>query len=312
MTDETQAACSAPADACHAEPAPSLAEIRRRFEQEATRGVCDTGRYRVGYFSWGHGPALVMIHGLADSTDSWFFLAERLSCRFRCIAYNLPAGGDDGARLRSYTHTDLADDVRTLLDHLGIQQTYLLGSSFGATIALAALRAFPERFPRAVLQGGFACRPLALAEVATVWLLRWAPGHMRNLPLRRAALTRSHSEPFAGRPPEVWDYFLKCWGKNAIRTIAHRALLLHRTDLRSILPEIQQPVLLVCGDRDPLVNQACEEQLQRGLPRATRVEFPGCGHNPMFTHPELFAEVVGRFLSPFPFSLGEPGAAGIA
>jgi pimeloyl-ACP methyl ester carboxylesterase len=302
MADPAQPVCSTPDDCSQDEhgapPALTLPETLRRFEQEATRGVCDTGRYRLNYYSWGRGPALVMIPGLSDSARSFIFVAARLSCHFRCIAYDMPTGRGDGARMHRYTHADLVDDVRVLLDHLGIQQAYLLGSSFGSTVTVAALRAFPQRFPRAVLQGGFARRSLAPAEVALVWLLRLAPGITGRLPWRRATLARSHGEPFAGRSPDVWEYFLDTWGATPTSALAYRALLLHRVDLRAALPEIRQPVLMICGDRDPLVNQACEEELLRGLPRATRVEFPGCGHNPQYTHPELFAEVVGRFLTP--------------
>ena len=68
-----------------------------------------------------------------------------------------------------------------------------------------------------------------------------------------------------------------------------------------------QPVLLVCGDRDPLVGPARSEELLRGLPRAVRVELPECGHNPQFTHPGALAELVHRFLTP-PDEPHGPGA----
>jgi len=75
-------------------------------------------------------------------------------------------------------------------------------------------------------------------------------------------------------------------------------VLLHRIDVRPLLGEIRQPVLLVCGDRDPLVGRACEEVLLRGLPSAGRVELSRCGHFPYLTHPDLLAAVVGDFLTP--------------
>ena len=247
-----------------------------------------------------------MIPGMSDDARSFLLLAARLTGRFRCIAYDLPAGGEDGARLRHYTHANHVEDVRALLDHLEIQQAYLLGGSFGSTIALGALLAFPGRFPRAVLQGGFARRRLAPAEVALAWFSRFLPGPIRNMPGRRAALTRSHAEPFAGREPALWDYFLTRWGTPPTAAVARRALLLNKVDLREQLPRIPQPILLVCGDRDPLVNAACDAELLAGLPHVDRVELPGCGHNPQFTHPEVFAELLSRFLSPTACSIVTP------
>jgi pimeloyl-ACP methyl ester carboxylesterase len=280
-------------------PAPlSLGEILERFDREAVHGVCDTGRYRCPYFTWGEGPPVLFIPGLADDARSCVQVIARLAAHFRCIAFDLPAGGADGARLARHTHTDLVADVFALLDHLGLRQSYLFGSSFGSTIALAALRARPERLPRAVLQGGFAHRPLSVAERLMARLVRFWPGSLRSLPVREATLRRENAAHFATLPPEVWDYFLTRSSAHPLAAVAHRALMIHGLDLRATLPEIRQPVLLVCGDNDPLVSRACEEVLLRGLPNARRVELLSCGHNPLFTHPEALAELLRRFLTP--------------
>jgi pimeloyl-ACP methyl ester carboxylesterase len=285
------------------EPLP-LDEVLRRFDREAAAGIVDTGRYRCPYFTWGEGPFLVFIPGLSDDARSFLLVSALLSEHFRCVSYNLPDGAGDGARLGRYTHADLVGDLFALLDHLGARQSYLFGSSFGSTIALAALHARRGQLPRAVLQGGFARRRLAPAEVLLAGLARYWPGRLRRLPFRTPLLRRSHFEPFAGRPPEVWDYFLTRWGSPPIAAMARRALLLHRLDLRAALPAVRQPVLLVCGDRDPLVNHACEEELLHGLPNVARVELSDCGHNPIFTHPGLLADVVRRFLTPPPCAAG--------
>jgi pimeloyl-ACP methyl ester carboxylesterase len=46
------------------------------------------------------------------------------------------------------------------------------------------------------------------------------------------------------------------------------------------------------------VGRTCEDMLVNGLPSADRIEIADCGHNPLFTHPELVAEIVRRFLTP--------------
>src|SRR5262245_38103287 len=134
----------------------TLATVLRRFDTEAVRGVFDTGRYRCAYYTWGSGPPLVFIHGLGDIARAYVSVAALLSFQFRCIAYELPTGRGDGARLRRHTHADLVEDLFALLDHLGCRQAYVCGSSFGSTVALAAMHVRPERVPRAVLAGGFA------------------------------------------------------------------------------------------------------------------------------------------------------------
>src|SRR5947209_22929 len=191
----TDAACSSAVNGPLA-----LGEALERFGREAALGVCDTGRYRCPYFTWGEGPALLLIPGLSDDARSFVLLSALLSKHFRCVAYDMPAGRGDGARLRRTTHAGLVEDAFALLDHLGIRQSYVLGCSFGSTVALAALAAQPERFPRAVLQGGFAHRRLAPAEVLLARLVRYLPGRTRSLPFRNALLRRTHHGPFVGRP----------------------------------------------------------------------------------------------------------------
>ena len=81
----------------------SLAGVLDRFAREARQGVCDTGHYRCRYFTWGEGPPLLFVHGLMDSSQAFVLPATLLSRSFRCITYDLPRG-DDGAKLRDFTH----------------------------------------------------------------------------------------------------------------------------------------------------------------------------------------------------------------
>lgn len=287
---------------CAAPPPPlSLSEALRRFEREATHTICDTERYRANCWSWGQGPPLLFVHGISGTSRSFVLLAALLAPRFRCIAYDLP----NGPPLARYTHTDLAADLFAVQEHYRLSRSYVYGASFGATIALAALAARPERLPRAILQSGFARRPMRSLER---WLARlggWMPGTLGRFPLWRGMLRRLHVPSFADRPPEVWSYFESQACAAPIRTAARLARMTDSLDLRSLLPQVRQPVLLIDGDRDPLVDRSCSEELLRGLPNARQIELVGCGHLAAFTHPEPLAALVCEFLTP-----PAPAAAG--
>jgi pimeloyl-ACP methyl ester carboxylesterase len=275
-----------------------LAEAMERFEAEASHGTCATGRYRCNYSVWGKGPALVFVHGLADLPRSFVLPMALLSGHFRCIGYALPDGGRDGADLKHYKHADLVADLFALLDHLGIERTYLFGSSFGSTIVLAAMHSQPARIPRAILQGGFARRPLRLGERMLVGAARCFPGRMRHVPFRRLLITHRQHAPVAARAADVWEYLLACTGAPSINAFARRALMMHHIDLRHILPQIRRPVLVVCGQHDPLVSTDREAELLQGLPLARRVEIANCGHFPYYSHPEALSAIVQDFLTP--------------
>jgi pimeloyl-ACP methyl ester carboxylesterase len=267
-----------------------------RFRREAVWRTFDTGRYRCPFVVWGSGPALILIPGLCDDPWSFVLPMARLSERFLCIAYAMPTGQGDGANLADYRHTDLTDDLYALCDHLGVGVAYLHGVSFGGTVALRALHDRPERFPRGILQGGFARRPLAFAEVMLASWARWWPGPLAALPGRALVLGQTQQREFDGREAAVWDYYLRQDGKQPMAAIARRALLLHSVDLCRLLPGIRQPMLLVCGDSDPMVGKTCEQQLLAGLPQVLRAEIENCGHLPQYTHPEVLCEVMERFL----------------
>ena len=279
-------------------PPIDLDDALRRFEREAVRGVCDTGRYRMPYFSWGEGPPLVFVHGAMDSSRAWVLASSRLSAQFRCVAYDLPNGGDDGARLATYTHADLVRDFWALLDRLNLQKSYVLGSSFGSTIVLTAMRERPERLPRAVLQGGLALRPLRRLERLLARVGRFLPGTTGRLPLREKVTRKVNGAGFREKPERLYRYFVETTGRTPVKAFAHQALLLDRVDLRPLLPEVRQPVLLFCGDLDVVVRPAHAEILLNGLPNARRVVVEGCGHVPGYSHPEVLAEVVRQFLTP--------------
>lgn len=266
------------------------------FNRQAISGVCDTGRYRMPYKVWGRGPALILVPGMCDDAESFVLPLARLSRSFCCIVYDLPNGHDDGARLANITHADLVADLFALTEHLHITSAALLGVSFGSTIALAALARNDARFPVGMVQGGFAKRPLAPAEVALAQFARYWPGQLAQLPLWLASLERIHSRDFAELEPGRWSYFRRHHGDARIAAVAHRALMIHRTNLLAALPAIRQPVLLICGEHDPVVSRTCEESLRNGLPNVARAEIEGCGHVPQFTHPEVLCEVIEQFL----------------
>jgi pimeloyl-ACP methyl ester carboxylesterase len=276
----------------------SLADALALWRHDARHGEWNSGRYRCHYFSWGEGPPLIFIHGLCDCARSFVPMMALLRHRFRCIGYELPDGGSDCARLGRYRHDDLVDDLFDLLDHWELPRAYVFGSSFGSTIALAAMHARPERIVRSVLQGGFAWRPITGWERILCLFLRYGRGMMGKLPLRRQLHPWPEHAAFVEHArPEMWNFLMSNSDSVSKAAAARRGLLLTRLDLRSRLPEIRHPVLLVSGANDSIVPKLCDQALLDGLPNVDRVEIPECGHYPQYTHAALTAEMTRQFLT---------------
>ena len=266
------------------------------FERFAAHATFHTGRYRMRFATWGEGPPLVIIHGLSDAVRGFAPVMHRLAAHFTCVAYELPNGLDDDAKLASYRHRDYAADLFALLDHLKLERVAVLGSSFGTTVALAALAAAPHRFTRGVLKGGFACRPLKWYERLGARQGRFWQGRLCELPFREFAMRRADPATWDGCSPLSRELFLRCNGLTPIRAACRRAITLDKLDLRPLLPTIRSPVLLIGGDRDRIVPHGREAELAAALPDVRRVEFAACGHYPQYTHPGATAAAVAEGL----------------
>jgi len=273
-----------------------LEEALARFRKEARKGTCKTSRSRLPFFTWGEGPPLLFIHGVSDNAASFIPVISRLSRKFCCIAYTQAGMPGDQANFDWYQHEDLVADALAILDNLKVDSTFVFGSSFGSTVTIQAMRKHPERFQKAVLQGGLCYRPLSRREHLIASIARWVPGRMKNMPMRVKIGKALNGSFFKRRPPSTWDYFIETTGKTPIRTFAQQVLILNRLDLRPVLPEVRQPVLLLCGEKDVVTGPRHAKMLHDGLPSAVIATIPGCGHTPSYTHPEILVEAVSRFL----------------
>jgi pimeloyl-ACP methyl ester carboxylesterase len=279
-------------------PEPRLSDCLSHWRAESRHGEFITRHFRCRHFVWGQGPPLVFIHGLCDRAMSFVPMMHALRNEFQCIGYELPDGAGDGARIERIRFDDFVADLFALLDHLGISRAYLFGSSFGSTIAVAAMAQHPERIPRSVLQGGFAWRPVVGWLRTVCQFLRYGRGLMGSLPMRKHLHPRAEQAVFDQHgKSEMWNFLMD--NSNAISksAAARRGLMLESIDLRPLLPQIRQPILLISGDRDSIVPKECDQTLMNHLPHVDRVEIPDCGHYPQYTHAALTAAIVHQFLT---------------
>ena len=273
-----------------------------RFDREAIHAAFETPRYRMRYVDWrpmGSPEAtLVLVHGMCDRARSFAMVMARLvDSGIRCVGYELAAGADDGANLGMYKHSHYVGDLIAFLDHMRLDQVDLLGSSFGSTIALRALATHPDRFRRAVLQGGFARRPLMRIERGLSRIGRYWHCLMRDVIFRNRAMAIYDGPAFVGCPPEYFRFLLECSGATPARAAARRTLIIDKIDLRPLLPVIPHKVLMIGGDRDALVPRWCEAEVESGVKDVRRIEFSPCGHYPQYTMWERMAGEIREFLS---------------
>jgi pimeloyl-ACP methyl ester carboxylesterase len=269
------------------------------YDARAEVGRWDGPRYRMTYRLLGEGPPLILIPGIASTYRGYCLTLSRLAGRFKTVVYDYPGENwGDGARLGRIGHDDLVDDVFGLIEHLRFGRAFLVGLSFGSTVALGALLREPRRFPKAAVQGAFAFRRFTAAERLALWFGRRMPGTTARLPFREPILAYNNKMHFSDAIADRWAYYVEQNGLTPIAPLAHRLDLVSRLDLRPHLARVTTEVILLQGNEDRIVPRAHFDELCAGLPKATGVVMPQVGHQPHYTHAEALAQAIGDWFLP--------------
>jgi pimeloyl-ACP methyl ester carboxylesterase len=119
-------------------------------------GFVTANGIQLYYLDWGgSGPPLILIHGYEDNPHVFDDLAPAFTDRFRVIAYARRGHGQSDAK-GPYNTAALTEDLRGLMDALGIAKADLAGWSMGGDEITAMAGTHPERVDRLVyLEGAY-------------------------------------------------------------------------------------------------------------------------------------------------------------
>ncbi|MEZ4360644.1 MAG: alpha/beta fold hydrolase [Kofleriaceae bacterium] len=184
-------AVDAPAPAAHRQPG----ERRGR----APLGSFRSRGYSLRYREYGAGPRLlVLTHGLLMDHRMYTRLAPTLAAAgHRVITVDMLGHGasEQPHDMTAYSMAQYGGDVIALLDHLGVEQAVIGGTSLGANVALEAAVAAPRRVRGLVLEMPVLENALPAAAAAFVPLalaLRASMGTMRVVAKATRLIPRSH------------------------------------------------------------------------------------------------------------------------
>src|SRR5918992_2544110 len=107
--------------------------------------------HRVTYRTAGRGPALLLLHGIANSSETWERVAPLLAERFTLIAPDLLGHGASASPPGDYSLGAHASGARDVVTALGHDRVTVVGHSLGGGIAMQFAYQFPERTERLVL-----------------------------------------------------------------------------------------------------------------------------------------------------------------
>lgn len=240
----------------------------------------------------GQGPPLLMLNGIGASIEMWQPLAQRLPGR-QLILVDVPGTGESPPLPRRLRIPGYARLLVELLDALCIEQTDVLGYSWGGALAQQLARGAPERVRSLVLAatipglGGQPPAPWVLALMATParyysrTYLRYASPLMFGSP--PASADAAAADARLRRPPSLRGY-------------AQQMYAITWWSSRLWLRQITVPTLIVAAAGDPLVPRRNARILAHAISGAELSMVEG-GHLFLHEHPEQAAKVIQTFLA---------------
>jgi pimeloyl-ACP methyl ester carboxylesterase len=248
---------------------------------------------RLRYLEQGDpaGRAVVLLHGLSDSSFSFSRILPGLSRVHRIVVPDLRGHGDSDRPLQDYGPRAMAEDVLHLMDALKIERATLVGHSMGTFVAQRTALAAPERVAGLVLIGS----ATTARNEATLELLRSLASLPDQVPeefAREFQLSTIHIPPPADFLKQVVGESLKVPAR--VWREALRGLVEERPFAG--LGEARIPVLLLWGDRDQIFSRAEQEALVEALPVASLKVYRETGHAPHWERPREVGRDLERFL----------------
>ena len=260
---------------------------------------------RTNYHDLGRGAPVLLIHGSGPGVSAWAnwrLLLPVLAQTRRVIAPDMRGFGYterpvNPADASAYTMATWVQQAVGLLDALGIEQTDLVGNSFGGALALALAIAHPQRVRRLVLMGSVGV-PFAITPgLDAVWGYTPSLDNMRRL-LDIFAFDRSlvNDELAALRyqasiQPGFQEAFAAMFAAPRQRWVD--AMVSSEADIRAL----PHPTLVVHGREDLVIPLANSLLLSQWIARSQLHLFGQCGHWTQIEHAARFAQLVESFLT---------------
>ncbi|MEU2458915.1 alpha/beta hydrolase [Streptomyces sp. NPDC012473] len=281
----------------------------RQAEQSVRLSHRTIHGYRRAYRMAGEGPAVLLVHGIGDSSATWAEVIPQLARYYTVIAPDLLGHGDSDKPRGDYSVAGYANGLRDLLGVLGIERATLIGHSLGGGVAMQFAYQYPERTDRLILvsAGGVGrevnpvLRAVSLPGADLVLSMLRLPGMRGQVGLftRLIKLLDTDLGQDAGELLDLVDALPDTTSRSAfISTL--RAVVDWRGQAVTMLDRCYlaqgMPTLLLWGSRDSIVPVRHAHGAHAAMPGSRLEIFEGAGHFPFHSDPARFLALVEDFI----------------
>lgn len=235
----------------------------------------------------GSGPAMILMHGWGCSHSTVQSIAKVASESHTVYNVDFPGFGDTPEPGEVWGVEQYTRLIEGMVDKLGLDHPVLLGHSFGGRVGIL----YSSRRPvsKLILVDAAGIKPrrkpsyyikvYSFKFMKSLMKLRYgAEKAKERIEAQRA---KRGSADYASASPMMRRILSKCVNEN----------------LKSVLPSIKAPTLLIWGENDTATPLRDAKIMERLIPDAGLVSFPGCGHYSFLDNPVQFAAVLRSFLT---------------
>src|ERR1700720_1893152 len=285
---------------------PALARAEAADKNIVSR-TAEVGGIQLHYLSAGRGPAVILLHGYAETSRMWRPIIPLLAEKFTVIAPDLPGIGDSSIPANGIDMKTSATRIQALARSLGVEKARVVGPDIGLMVAYAYATQFPGETEKLVVMDAFLPGVPgweAIYNAPNIWHFRFngptpealvkgrertyfeyfwndfAADKTHSIPeADRKAYTEAYSKP--GRMRAAWAYFAS-WPQ------------LSKDFAQLSQTKLTMPVLSIGGDKS-LGNQLAE-QMKLVSSDPTIVVLKETGHWILEERPKETTDALVKFL----------------
>jgi len=269
---------------------------------EPITGFAQVNGTRLYYEMAGAGDPVILLHGFGADSRYWQAQFEALAQQYQVTRYDLRGfGKSDLPETEPYTH---ADDLKALLDYLGIERAHIIGHSFGGENAINFALAYPEATRSLILVDndvqGAEGLPASTPEEDAAWATIFAALEKGDKRAAAAAVLDLHPLFVVARTmPAARNLQIDMFADYSWWHLTGGAdpVQVPEVPAAKRLGEIKTPTLVIIGELDNEYQQMMVEITVKGIPGAQKVVMPGLDHSPFVEDSTGFNQIVLAFLA---------------